>query len=71
MSIKKYTITWDDNQNRLTRTNDGFNLFELFGLLKISENDLLVQLSDPGSLPVETITRQVVKDEKPIKPEKE
>jgi hypothetical protein len=52
MSKKTYTVSYDTEQQFLIRTNDGFNLFELIGVLKIIQKDLVAQangLSDKPS----------------------
>ena len=47
----------------MTRTNDGFNAFELLGILKIAENDVLNQIRNKAENEIDFIKRQVVKDE--------
>ena len=61
-STKKWTIeqvTYDDGSVRLNRTNDGFSIFELFGLLKITELDIVEQAK--GIVKPDIIKRTVIK----------
>lgn len=43
--MKRYVIEFDEKTLKLTRTNYGFNVFELLGLLELSTQDILKQLS--------------------------
>lgn len=63
MSTKSYTITMDENTSSMTRRNDGFNVFELIGILKMTEDDLLRQLNGQSDPPIEVI-KEYVKPEK-------
>ena len=62
---KTYTIILETTEsgNQMTRTNDGFNAFELLGILKIAENDVLNQIRNKAENEIDFIKRQVVKDE--------
>jgi hypothetical protein len=62
---KTYTIVLEKKQdgNHMTRTNDGFNAFELLGILKIAENDVLNQIRNKAENEIDFIKRQVVIDE--------
>jgi hypothetical protein len=51
----------DDGTSRLTRTNDGFNVMELIGLLT-SINHMLIGPNLPN-LEFEKVTRRIVEQE--------
>jgi hypothetical protein len=62
--VKKYTIKMeisDSNSFRLIRTNDGFNVMELIGIL----SSILHELIGPNlpNLEFEKITRRLVEEE--------
>jgi hypothetical protein len=66
MTTKKtYTIVLEKKEdgNHMTRTNDGFNAFELLGILKVAENDVLNQIRNKAENEIDIIKRQVVQDE--------
>jgi hypothetical protein len=66
MGIKKiYTIIVDTTEdgNQMTRTNDGFNAFELLGILEMAQDDILKQMKNIEEKGIDIIKRQVVKDE--------
>ncbi len=47
IKIKTWEFKWEeysDGSSTLTRTNDGFNLFELAGLAEIAQQELIEQL---------------------------
>ena len=63
MKTKKYTIEFkfnDDGSTELTRTNDGFNPFELLGLLEMAQAEILECLKD--TIKPDIVKRQVIKD---------
>lgn len=62
---KTYTIVLEKKEdgNHMTRTNDGFNAFELLGILKVAENDVLNQIRNKAENEIDIIKRQVVQDE--------
>lgn len=57
--MKKFTIEIDESGLSMTRTNDGFNVFELIGILKFSLNSIEYQLSNKEDTPITTIKRTV------------
>lgn len=59
MSINSYTIMVDEETGTMTRRNDGFNVFELIGVLKMIEDDLLRQLNNQSDPPIEVIKEYV------------
>ena len=64
IKTKKYSIkmdTADDGTSRLTRTNDGFNVMELIGVL----TSILHELMGPNlpNLEFEKVTRRIVEQE--------
>ena len=59
MSAQSYTIIMDKETGSMTRRNDGFNVFELIGVLKMTEDDLLRQLNDKSDPPIE-VTKEYV-----------
>ncbi len=64
-SKKTYTIVLEKREdgNHMTRTNDGFNAFELLGILKIAEDDVLKQIRNKAENEIDIIKRQVVENE--------
>ena len=64
IKTKKYSIkmeTADDGTSRLTRTNDGFNVMEMIGVL----TSILHELMGPNlpNLEFEKVTRRIVEQE--------
>ena len=64
IKTKKYSIkmeTADDGTSRLTRTNDGFNVMEIIGVL----TSILHELMGPNlpNLEFEKVTRRIVEQE--------
>jgi len=59
MSTKSYTIIMDEDTGSMNRRNDGFNVFELIGILKMTSDDLLRQLNDQSDPPIEVIKEYV------------
>ena len=62
ISKRKWTIehiTFNDGSTALSRTNDGFNAFELMGLLALSKDDIINQMK--GNVKPEVIKRKVIK----------
>ena len=58
-----YTIeylVYDNGQTTLNRTADGFNAFELLGILDLTKTELIQQIN--GEIKPDIITRKVVKD---------
>lgn len=64
-SKKTYTIVLEKREdgNHMTRTNDGFHAFELLGILKIAEEDILKQIRNTAENEIRIIKRQVVEHE--------
>ena len=60
MATKTYTITFDEDTKCMSRTNDGFNAFELIGILKFTSKSILNQLNDKEDPPIK-IKKQIVK----------
>jgi hypothetical protein len=62
---KTYTIIVETTEdgNQMTRTNDGFNAFELLGILEMAQDDILKQMKSKEEKEIDIIKRQVVKDE--------
>jgi hypothetical protein len=60
---KTYTITIETENEKMNmhRVNDGFNAFELLGLLEIARSEILQQLK--GEIKPDFIKRDVVEDE--------
>jgi hypothetical protein len=54
----------DEKTGTITRRNEGFNAFELIGLLKMTENDLIRQLNHESASPVNVIKEYVTPEEK-------
>jgi hypothetical protein len=64
VKTKKYTIKLemaDDGTSRLTRTNDGFNVMELIGVLTSINYELLGP--NLPNLEFEKVTRRIVEQE--------
>jgi len=57
--MKKFTIEVDESGLSMTRTNDGFNAFELIGILKFSLNSIQDQLSNKEDTPITTVKKVV------------
>ena len=57
--VVKY-ITYDDGTTTLNRVNDGFNPFELLGMLEISKDDIIQQIK--GQIKPDIIKRKVIDD---------
>jgi hypothetical protein len=64
MSTQRYTITMDTETGTITRRNEGFNVFELVGILKMTEDDLLRQLNHESDSPIEVVKEYVKPEEK-------
>lgn len=60
--IKTYTIKVEmtNDKNILTRTNDGFNSYELLGILENLQLDILSQMA--GTIKPDIIKREVISD---------
>ena len=59
---KRYTIQLfldEDSQCQLTRTNEGFNAYELLGLLERSQIDIIRQIE--GLIKPDVIERKYIK----------
>ena len=66
METKKiYTIIVETTEdgNQMTRTNDGFNAFELLGLLELAQQDILNQMKGIEEAKIDIIKKQVVENE--------
>jgi hypothetical protein len=50
-------IIYNDGTTELKRTNDGFNSFELMGLLELSKDDIINQIK--GNVKPDIIKRKV------------
>ena len=62
MESKTYTMSlnhYDDGKVELIRRNDGFDVFELLGLISLANNELAEQLR--GNLKPDVIKREVIK----------
>ena len=62
---KIYTIIVETTEdgNQMTRTNDGFNAFELLGLLELAQQDILNQMKGIEEAKIDIIKKQVVENE--------
>jgi len=61
---KTYTlelIEHEDGGTQLIRTNDGFDAFELLGLLELAQLEIIEQIK--GNIKPDIIKRNIVKDE--------
>jgi len=64
MKTKKYTIELIENNDGtsiLNRRNDGFNGYELLGIMEKIQLDILQQLA--GNVKVDVVKREVVLDD--------
>lgn len=52
----------EDGTSHLTRTNKGFNAFELLGLMELTQADVIEQIR--GEVKPDTIERKVIVDAK-------
>ena len=50
-------IMYDDGTTQLSRTNDGFNPFELMGILELSKDDIINQIK--GDVKPDIVKRKV------------
>lgn len=64
MATKKYTIEITETKEgtELSRVNDGFNIYELLGLLEIIRGDLLDQFKNGAEDKIDVVKRQVVEE---------
>lgn len=65
--MKTYTITWAEYENgtMLNRTNDGFNCFELYGLLTQATKEveaIILKTEDKPDITTRTVVRHKDKD---------
>ena len=63
LNTKIYTIKleeFDDKATTLTRTNDGFDLFQLLGVIGVANDDIIKTLKGTMKEPTR-IKRQIVK----------
>ena len=51
-------ITYNNGTTQLSRTNDGFNPFELIGVLEISKDDIIEQIK--GNVKPNVIIRKLI-----------
>lgn len=54
-------ITYSDGTTAISRTNDGFNSFELMGVLELSKDDIINQIKGivkPEIIKMKVIERQ-------------
>jgi len=61
VKTKKWTIEhiiFEDGTSGLSRTNDGFNSFELIGLLEISKDDIIKQIK--GEIKPDVVNRTLI-----------
>lgn len=66
--VKKYTITETTDKNgktTLNRTNDGFNVIELMGIVSLTQQELFQQIK--GEIKPDIIERHVIVNRKKIK----
>lgn len=70
-TTKTYTIVLEKKEDgtQFTKTNDGFNAFELLGILKVAEHDVLNQIRNKAENEIDIIKRQVVENEETEKKE--
>ena len=63
---KTYTIEMEETKSglKMTRTNNGFNTFELIGILKVTQDDLFKQISDHERGKIDEIKRVIVGEKK-------
>ena len=62
---KVYTVKlifFDDGSTQLKRTNDGFNVFELLGVLNLSSQENVDNLTGRLCYSIDEMKREVVKD---------
>jgi hypothetical protein len=52
-------ITYNDGTSAISRTNDGFNAYELMGVLELSKDDIINQIK--GNVKPEIIKRKIIK----------
>ena len=52
-------ITYSDGTTAISRTNDGFNAYELMGVLELSKDDIINQIK--GNVKPEIIKRKIIK----------
>lgn len=55
-------ITYSDGTTAISRTNDGFNSFELMGILELSKDDIINQIK--GNVKPEIVKRKVILEKK-------
>jgi len=68
MKDKKYTLTvsllWNSEKGKqdlgVSRINDGFNAYEVLGILAEAQDDILNQMK--GHIKPDVVTRQVIVD---------
>jgi len=63
MKTYKFELTEADNGITFTRTNNGFNVLELLGILKLTENSIMEQLKGISEEKIDTIKLQLVEEE--------
>jgi len=63
MTKKKYTIELErtSEHTSLVRTNDGFDVFELIGVLEMAKNSLIKQFEDSCEEDIDKVERKIVK----------
>jgi len=61
---KRYIIEVCKEEDRLTckRTNDGFDIYELLGVLEMAKNDILKQFDSDTTEQIDVVKRQVVEE---------
>ena len=64
MKTKTYTITMITGKEGVTlkRQNDGFNPFELLGIVDSIHSDIMKQLRDDTDAKIDIVKREVIKD---------
>ena len=64
IATKTYTVTatmYDNGTNHLHRVSDGFNGYELLGILELTQLDIVKQIA--GEIKPKKVTRKVIVDQ--------
>jgi len=65
-TTKRYVfeVTESKKGTTLVRTNDGFSIYELLGLLEMAKNDLHEQIKNDTEKNIDVVKRQYVEQDK-------